>query len=474
MTGRIKADICVIGGGSGGLSLAAGAAQLGQKVVLIEKGKMGGDCLNYGCVPSKALIAASKRAHAFRASAEFGIAPAEPVIDFRRVHDHIHEVIAAIAPIDSVERFEGLGVTVIQAPARFTGPMEIEAGGKTIRARRIVIATGSRAGVPPIPGLSEVPYLTNETLFDNVALPRHLIIIGAGPIGMEMAQAHRRLGAEVTVLDAGPALAKDDPELTKIVLDRLRHEGIVLRESVKIARVAGTDGAITVTLSGDAGEETITGSHLLVAAGRVPNVEGLDLEKAGVRYSRRGIEVDSRLRSSNKKIFAVGDVAGGLQFTHVANYHAGLVIRNVLFRFPASQDTRAIPWCTYTDPELAHVGLTEEEARKSHGQVTVLRWHLKENDRAQAERETEGLAKIVVDKRGRILGASIVAPGAGDLIQVWVLAITKKLKIADVQAMVVAYPTLGEISKRAAGAYFTPTLFSPRVRLLVRLLTSIG
>jgi pyruvate/2-oxoglutarate dehydrogenase complex dihydrolipoamide dehydrogenase (E3) component len=471
MLERIKADICVIGAGSGGLSVAAGAAMLGQKVVLIEKHKMGGDCLNYGCVPSKALIAAAKRAHAMRSSAVFGVGATEPYVDFKRVHDHIHEVIAAIAPIDSVERFEGLGCRVILGQARFISPTEVEANGIAVRARRFVVATGSRAGVPPIQGLAETPYFTNETLFENTTRPEHLIVIGGGPIGLEMAQAHRRLGSRVTVLEANRVLPKDDPELVEIVARALRADGVDIREGVKIERVERSSGGVSVQLNGD----RVSGSHILLAAGRAPVVDGLDLEKGGIEYTKKGITVDHGLRSTtNRRVYAVGDIAGSLQFTHMANYHAGLVIRSALFHMPVRTSIDAIPWCTYTDPELAHVGMTEEAARSAGKLSRVLHWNLAENDRAQAERQLEGAVKVVVGKAGRVLGATIAAPHAGDLIQPWVLALSAKLKIGAMQGIVAAYPTLGEINKRVAGTYFTPTLFSPRVRAVVKLLKAFG
>ncbi len=468
----INADICVIGAGSGGLSVAAGAAQLGARTVLIEKAKMGGDCLNYGCVPSKALIAASKQAHLMQSGDKFGIGSVIPDVDFAKVHDHVHSVIAAIEPNDSVERFEGLGVNVIQAPGRFIDARTIEAGGTLVKARRFVIATGSRAGILPIPGLDEVSYLTNETIFDNQALPEHLIIIGGGPIGMELAQAHRRLGAKVTVLEAFTVLAKDDPELTSVVIDQLKDDGIEIIEGAKISQVSEDASGISVSLDG---RQSITGSHLLVAAGRIPNLEDLNLDAGGITYDKRGIQVDARLRTTNKRVFAIGDVAGGLQFTHVAGYHAGIVVRNALFKVPAKADHSCVPWVTYTDPELAHVGLTEAQAQEKFGaQIRVLKWSLDENDRAQAERDTRGFLKVVTDKKGRILGASIVGAKAGELIQPWVLAMSQKLKIGAFTSMITPYPTLGEISKRAAGAYYTPTLFSRRTRLVVRLLSKIG
>lgn len=378
----IKADVCVIGAGSGGLSVAAGAAQLGAKTVLIERGTMGGDCLNTGCVPSKSLLSAAKHFHAMSDGGKFGLSAHETSVDFGKVHDHVHGVIADIAPLDSVERFEGLGVTVIKAQAKFVDPKTVEAGATRIEARRFVIATGSRAALPPIPGLAETPHLTNETIFELTVLPEHLIIIGGGPIGMEMAQAFRRLGSKVTLLEGARVLAKDDPELTQVVVDQVKADGVDIREGVSITSVEQSGNGIRVALGG----ESVEGSDLLVAAGRTPNVEDLGLDAAGVTFERGGIQVDGRLRTSNRKIFAIGDVAGGLQFTHVAGYHAGIVIRNALFRIPAKADVSAVPWVTYTDPELAHVGLTEAAARLRFGaRVKVLKWPLADNDRARAE-----------------------------------------------------------------------------------------
>ncbi|TVR96051.1 MAG: dihydrolipoamide dehydrogenase [Rhodospirillales bacterium] len=468
MAETIETDLCVIGAGSGGLSVAAGASQMGARVVLIEKGKMGGDCLNTGCVPSKSLIAAAHAADTMRRSDVFGVNGHAPEVRFQAVHDHVHGVIAAIAPNDSVERFEGLGVRVIKAEARFTGPTELVAGDARVRAKRIVVATGSRAAAPPIPGLADVPYLTNETIFDLTERPEHLVIIGGGPIGCEMAQAHRRLGARVTVLDLGKILPKDDPEAVAVVRDRLTREGVAIREGIKIERIeAGNEGPAVVLRDGDT-ETRVGGSHLLVAAGRKPNVEGLNLETAGIEYGPRGITVDARLRTSNKKVFAVGDVAGGFQFTHMAAYHAGIVIRNTVFRLPAKVDYSAVPWVTYTDPELAQVGLNEGAARDKHGEaVRVLTWPFAENDRAQTERATEGRIKVIVGRRGKVLGATVVGRHAGEIIGTWALAVSAGLKIKSVANMIVPYPTLGEVSKRAAGSYYTDTLFGPRTRKIV-------
>ena len=471
MAETIETDICIIGAGSGGLSVAAGASQMGARAVLIEKGKMGGDCLNYGCVPSKALIAAGHTAHLIRGSDRFGIAATEPSVDFQGVHDHVHGVIAAIAPHDSVERFEALGVTVIRDAARFVGPRAVEAGGKRIEAKYVVVATGSSADVPPIPGVDETPHYTNETVFDLTERPSHLIVVGGGPIGSELAQAHRRLGARVAVLEMFSILGKDDPEATEVVKRRMRSEGIDLREGVSIKRVAKNGAGITVEVEAEGKTETLSGSHLLVAAGRKPNVEGLDLEKAEVDYSAKGIAVDARLRTSNKRVFAIGDVTGGYQFTHMAGYHAGIVIRNALFKMPSKVNYRAVPWVTYTDPEIAHVGQTEAQAKEVHGKdLRILRFAFHENDRAQAERETDGLIKVVTDKKGRVLGASIAGARAGELLLPWVMAVDRRQKVGKMAQLIAPYPTLSEASKRAAGSYYVPSLFSERTKKLVRFL----
>lgn len=464
-------DVCVVGAGSAGLVVAAGAAQLGLDVVLIERAAMGGDCLNHGCVPSKALIAAAKTAQAQRDGAPFGIAPVEPSIDFAGVMDHVAGVIAAIAPNDSVERFEKLGVRVLKEEARFVGRSELQAGPHRIRSRRIVLATGSRPTAPPVPGLAEAGFLTNETIFANRTLPGHLIVIGGGPIGLELAQAHRRLGSRVTVLEVAGFLAKDDPELVAIVVARLRSEGVDLRDRTRIARVERSPTGVAVVLESG---ERFEGSHLLVATGRAPVVEGLDLDKAGIAHTAKGIGVDAALRTSNRNVWAIGDCNGLYAFTHMAGYEAALFIRGALFRAPARLDAAIVPWATYTDPELAQVGLSERQARDKHGDaVRILRWKLAENDRAQTERTTEGMVKAIIDRHGRILGASIVAPHAGDLIQPWCLAIAKRLKISALASLVPPYPTLGEASKRAAGSAFTDTLFGPRTRWLVRLLSRL-
>ena len=461
----------MIGAGAAGLTVAAVAAQLGARTVLIERGEMGGECLNTGCVPSKALLAAAKAAQAVRTSQRFGIAASEPNVDFAAVSRHVEGVIAAIAPHDSVERFEGLGVEVIRAEARFLGARQLVAGNRTINARRIVIATGSEPAIPPIPGIDRGAYFTNETIFENTTLPKHLIIIGAGAVGIELAQAHRRLGAGVTVIEAAKAMPRDDPELAATLLQCLAGEGIAIRERTEINRIEPNGGGLALMVQQDGHESRIEGSHLLVAAGRKPRTAGLDLVRAGILYNEHGIVVDRRLRTSARGVYAIGDVTSGPRFTHVASYQAGIVIRNALFHLPAKVDYSALPWVTYTDPELAQVGLTENEAKRQYGvDVAVSRFDFAENNRAQAERETAGTAKIVTRRNGRILGASILGAHAGELAHVWVLAIQQGLKLSAVAGMLAPYPTFGEVNKSAASEFYKPKLFSRWTRAAVRVL----
>jgi len=462
---RIKTDICIIGGGSGGLSIAAGAVQMGAKVVLIEGHKMGGDCLNYGCVPSKALIASAKQAHAMSHGAKYGVGEVTAKVDYAAAKDHVHDVIAQIAPVDSVERFEGLGVHVISEFGKFISKTEVQAGDTIIEARRFVVATGSGPFVPPIPGLDTVKHYTNEDIFDLREKPKHLIVIGGGPIGMEMAQAHVRLGCEVTVIEGAKAFGKDDPEMAAIVLENLKSEGINIIEDAQAEKISGKGKTITVhTPKGD-----FTGSHLLMAVGRKVNTDKLDLDAGGIAHDRAGLKVGDNLRSiTNKKVYAAGDVAGGLQFTHVAGYHAGVLIRSMLFGLPSKQKTSHIPWATYTDPELAQVGLTEAQAQKKFGpRLEVVRFDFHHNDRLIAERKNKGLIKVMVVK-GRPVGASIAGPMAGELIGMWTMAIANNMKMSAIANTVLPYPTVSEVNKRAAGAYFSPRLFeSDKVKRIV-------
>jgi pyruvate/2-oxoglutarate dehydrogenase complex dihydrolipoamide dehydrogenase (E3) component len=470
----LKPDICVIGAGSGGLTVAAAAAAFGVKVVLIEKGRMGGDCLNRGCVPSKALIAAGKRAEAVRQAALFGVKTRRPGIDFAAVHAHVQAVIAAAAPNDSAERFSGLGVRVIAGAARFKDRRTVAVGDEIeVVARRVVIATGSAPAVPAIPGLDAVPYLTNDTVFDLTECPKHLIIVGAGSTGLELAQAYRRLGAAVTVLDAAEPLAEHDPECTAIVLDVLRREGVAIRPGVGIARIERARGKLQVVLGGEK-PETIEGSHILLAAGRVPNTAGLDLAAARIAYGPDGIVVDARLRTANRKVYAIGDVVGGPKSTHRANHHAALVIRQALFRLPGKLRPDEVPTVTYTDPELAQIGLGEAEARRRGIPIRLLRWPYHENDRARAERDTVGHIKVIAHHGGRILGVSIVGAQAGELVTAWSLAVRERLRLDVMADIIVPYPTLSEVGKRAAMSYFGPGLTNLWVRRIIGLLRRLG
>ncbi len=464
-------DICIIGCGSGGLSVAAGAAQMGARVVMFEGGKMGGDCLNYGCVPSKAMLAAAKAAYYAKGQPAMGITRSDFDVDFAAVKDHVASVIKGIEPHDSPERFRSLGVNVIEDYATFTGPREIYGGGITVRPKYTIVATGSSAFVPPIPGLDQTPFFTNENIFEDRNKPEHLIIIGGGPIGVEMAQAHARLGVKVTLIEAAKSIMiRDHAELVQIMRKRLTDDGITIIEGHGVVETSGKAGDIRVKLDR---HHDVVGSHLLVAAGRVPNLAQLNLDQAGIEYSRGGIKTDRRLRSSNKRVFAIGDAAGRQQFTHIAGYHAGIVIRNILFKLPAKIDDSAVPWVTYTDPELAHVGLTLTAAREQGISAQEGMFTHDGNDRARAELRTEGTVIGVVTPKGRIIGASILAPQAGEMIQPWILAISKKLKISAMASYIAPYPTYGEASKRAAGSYFTPSLFSEKTRRIVRLMLKL-
>lgn len=471
MSKTIKTDICVIGAGSGGLSVAAGAAQLGKNVLLLEGAKMGGDCLNYGCVPSKALIAAGGAAHKFRSPEKFGITPQSPIVNYEQVHNHIHSVIAEIEPHDSVERFEGLGVNVIQRYGQFEDKNTVRAGDTLIKAKRFVIATGSSPSVPPLPNIENVPYLTNETIFDLKEIPEHLIIIGGGPIGLELAQSYKRLGATVTVIALG-FLENEDPELRDILLKSLGNEGIIFKENAAIKDILHNEKGISINLE----TEAITGSHLLIATARKPNIEKLNLEKAHVEFSKHGIQVGNDLRTSNKSIYAIGDVVGGAGFTHKAGYDAGIIIRRIVFgMFWAKADYKALPHATYTSPPLAGVGLSENDAREKYGdQITILRWEFAENDRAKAMGIKDGLIKAITSKKGNILGVSIVGENADELLAPWTLAINEGLKIGSMANVISPYPTLGEVSKRAASSYYTASLFSDRTKKIVKWLSFLG
>jgi len=460
-------DLAVIGAGAAGLSVTAVAARLGINVVLIERDRMGGDCLNTGCVPSKALLAASHTAVAARGAARFGLRLSEPEVDWAAVRSHVQGAITALAPTDSEARFRALGAAVLRAEARFVAPDALMADGRRLTAGRIVIAAGSRAAVPSIPGIDRVPFLTNETVFELADRPERLLILGGGPIGLEMADAFAGLGTEVTVVEEATIAGREDPELVAGLRTALTRRAVTLLEGVGVAAVE--PGPTLVLADG----RRIAGSHLLVAVGRRPNLERLDLVVGNVRASAAGVVTDRGLRSvTNRRVFAVGDIAdpvgvGPRAFTHVGSYHAGIVIRRALFRLPARLDYAALPRVTYTDPELAQVGMTEAQARAAGHAVSVLRWPLADNDRAIAEGDRAGLVKLVV-RRGRVLGAGILAPAAGEMISLWTLAIAQRTKVSALAGMIIPYPTRSEAAKRAAGSLFAPKLFSERTKRLVR------
>lgn len=464
-------DFCVVGAGSGGLSFTAAAVQMGASVVLLESSKMGGDCLNYGCIPSKALIAASHFGYEAKKSKEFGWDTSNPKVDFEKVHHHIHSVINSIAPHDSVERFEKLGAKVILERGSFQDTNTVETQKYLIRPKRVIISTGSRPFIPPIQDLSEIPYYTNKSIFNLKKLPKHLLVIGAGPIGLEMAQAFRRLGSQVTLIEAFTALPKDDVEVVAKLKKLLTKEEVYLHENIQITSLKDIDQAIEVTFETSNSEEhKIEATHVLVATGRRANIEQLNLDAAGIKYTNQGIEVNKRLQTTNSKVYAIGDCIGGYQFTHVAGYHAGLTIRNSIFGLRTKVQTTAIPWVTYTDPELAHVGMLEAELIHSKIEYKVLKSNFDQCDRAQAERKTEGMIKVLASPKGKILGATILAPNSGDLIYPWVIAIQNQLKLKDVANSIAPYPTYSDLSKQIAGSFYKEKIFSAFMKKIVRFL----
>jgi pyruvate/2-oxoglutarate dehydrogenase complex dihydrolipoamide dehydrogenase (E3) component len=466
-------DLVVIGAGASGLSTAAISAALGLKVALVERAEMGGDCLNWGCVPSKALLAAAHAAAAVRDAGRFGVRVGEPEIDWGEVRAHVKGAIARIAPTDSEARFRAMGVEVIRAPAHFTARDEIEAGARRLTFRRCVIAAGSAPVVPDIPGLGPVPWLTNETIFDLEEKPEHLIILGGGPIGLEMAQAHARLGCRVSVIEAGRIAGRDDPELVEGLRRVLLRDGVALHEGTKLARVEPDRPGLLALLEDGT---RLAGSHLLLAVGRVPRLAGLDLPAGRIQATARGVATDRGLRSvSNRRVWAVGDIAdpeglGPRAFTHVGSQHAAVLARRMLFRLPARVDYAALPRVTYTGPELAQVGMTEAEAREAGLDPRPYRFPLPENDRAVAEGLEDGLVKLVVSPKGRLLGAGVLAPHAGEMVGMFGLMIGRKLPLSALAGLVLPYPTLAEAAKRAAGDFYAPRLLSSASKRLVRLL----
>jgi pyruvate/2-oxoglutarate dehydrogenase complex dihydrolipoamide dehydrogenase (E3) component len=462
----IKCDIAIVGAGASGLSLAAGAAQMGADVVLVESGKMGGDCLNYGCVPSKALLACAKQYWQATHSQSMGVVAHDVCLDFEKVMAHVQKTINTIAVHDSKERFESLGVRVIKETGYFKNNKTLCAGEYEITAKRFVLATGSSPAQPLIPGLKSINYETNETIFSHTTLPKHLVVIGGGPIGCEMAQAFAMLGSKVTMLVRTHVLPKDDPACSAYVRDALSEFPIDIIENVSVESVSqDAAGIISVAVEKEGAKKIITGTTLLVCAGRKANTHGLFCECAHVECSSRGVTVNARLQTTNKKIYAMGDVCGPYLFTHMAGYHAGIVLKNILFKWPSKCRYDAVPWVTYTDPEIAHVGLSTERAL-AHEKIT--QWMFKDNDRAESQGQTAGLIKVITGRKEKILGVTIVGPRAGELLLPWIIAVREKKSLRSFTDAIVPYPTLSEISKRVSGHYYTPSLFSPKVKKIVR------
>jgi pyruvate/2-oxoglutarate dehydrogenase complex dihydrolipoamide dehydrogenase (E3) component len=471
MADILTPDLCVIGAGPGGLAVAEAAATFGASVVLVERGKLGGLSLNSGSVPAKALLAAAAQAQSLRTANGFGITIEEPRINTRRMHDHLDQVITGLAPRDSEARMKALGIEILKAEARFVDQRTLSAGETLIRARRFVLATGAKSVLPAIPALETVPYFTTETIFDNTRKLTHLVVIGAGPIGLEIAQAYRRLGSTVTVIETGLPLAKSDPELAEIALRRMREEGVDIRENTAVTAIQARSMGIGVAIkSGDA-EQLLDASHILVAAGRLPSLDGLDLEKAGIRRSKADnaqLQLTPGLRTTNRRVFAVGDVAGTAQSAHLAALQGERVAANVLFGRPVRLNPELVPHVTYSDPEIAEIGLTEAAAKAKHKSgVLVTRWSFAENDRARADRNGFGTAKLITDDKGRILGAGVVGNGAGELIALFSLAMSRGLSARHLMEFVAPYPAYAEIARRLGLEFYRGQGSNPLLRRLV-------
>lgn len=469
----ITADLCVIGAGIGGLTAAAEARALGASVVLIERDKLGGDYLNTGTVPSKALAAAAAHAHAMRTGGPFGIAGDEPRVNTRKVHDGIEQIIAAIAPNDAVARVEALGVQVVKATAKFLDPRTVEAGETHVRARRFIVATGARSSVPPINGLDAVPFFTTETIFDNTRKLTHLAVIGGGPLGLELAQSYGRLGTAVTLIESGTLLAGYDPELAAIALGRMREEGVDLRPGAHVESIQARSQGIGVIIRSGEQDQMLDVSHILVANRRVPNLDALDLAKAGIRHDPANsdhLQLTAALRTSNNCVYAIGDAAGGTQRAHLAAYQAKLAVRSALLGLPVKADAADVPSVVFTDPEIAEVGLNEVAARQKQGEnFRVLRASFADNDRARASRQTWGAAKVIVGRDGRLLGAGITGTGAGELIGLFAFAIANRMNARQLADFAAPHATLSEIVTRLGREYSGPAAVSPLMQRLVGL-----
>ncbi len=468
---RYDFDFGVIGGGAAGLTATAGASQLGVKVLLVEKeSTLGGDCLHYGCVPSKTLIKTARVYHLIKRAKDFGLPEADlGNVDFREISKHIRAVIDTIQKHDSLERFCSLGARVEFGTPEFLDEYTIKLKGKTYSARKWLISTGSSPSAPPIEGLTDVEYLTNKEIFSLEHLPSSMIVLGGGPIAIEMAQAFSRLGTDVTIVQrSGQILSKEDRDMADLVMEALKKEGVRFYLNTKIKRVAERAGIKEVSFEYDGREKKITAQALLIAMGRRANLEGLGLERIGVEYSQKGLSLDERLRSTQRHIYGAGDVTGRYLFTHAAGYEAGVVIANAVFHLPRKVNYRFMPRCTYTDPEIASIGLTEKEAQKEGIEYTVWKEDFSSNDRALAEGESEGRIKMLIDRKGNPLGIQILGLHAGELLSEWVAVLNGKVKLSTIATSTHPYPTLSEINKRITGNLLSTKLFSDRVRKTLR------
>lgn len=461
-------DMGIIGGGAAGLTVASGTAQLGAKTLLVEKDQqLGGDCLHFGCVPSKTLIRTARAYHNMKNARAFGLPPVEmPPVDFKKIRQRIQSVITTIQEHDSEERFCSLGAKVEFGEAAFTDEHSIRLNGRTVSAKNWVIASGSSPDRPPIEGLDKIPFITNKELFSLDRLPESMIILGAGPIATEMAQAFCRLGTRVSVVQrSGQILSKEDKDMADEIMQVLAAEGVAfyLNASVRNVRDLGNGKEVHIKIKDDEAV-SLKAEQILVAMGRNPNLTGLNLESIGVECDRKGITVDARMRTTRKHIHAAGDVTGAFQFTHAAGYEGGIVVSNAIFHLPRKADYTFLPWCTYTDPELASIGMNEKRAREAGIQYSVFAEAFRDNDRSLAEGERVGKIKMLLDKDEKPIGVQILGPHAGELLSEWVAVLNGKIKLSTLASAVHPYPTLGEINKRVAGTYLSPKIFSGKVK----------
>ena len=475
MAQELTPDICVVGGGPGGVAVALAAAAEGVPVVLVERAAMGGSNLAHGAVPSQALIAAAAVNESLRRGPAFGVSGAPVQVNLGKVREHVAAVTEAVAATVSADRLTALGVHVINAAATFLDRTTMAAGDFVIRARRTVLAVGAQPSPPDLPGLDGVEIVAPESIFDLSRKPSHLIVLGATRAGLELAQAHARLGIDATVVDPQPPLADDDPELAEIVVDRLRAEGVRVRAPAKVASIARRRGGIRLVIDdGEEGETALDGSHLVVMTGRTPAVDGLGLAAAGIAHNKDGIVVDRRLRTANRRVYAVGDAIAGPARAARAEYEAARVMKAILFRLPFPYDPAAVPLVTATDPALATVGLSEAQAKRRYRAVRVLRFPFVANDRAQAERMPEGVVKVVASDGGRVLGAAIVGHDAGEQIALWALAIANRLPIGAMGAFPAPYPSRSDIARRVAASFAGPALTAPWRGRMIALLRRFG